>query len=271
MSVRQNWLFRYAGKTHGLLLLLCVWGPAWGGNIIDPDGITLQSMRVIYPVTKNRGITFTVTNNTRRPYLVQSRVVPWSFSSDRGELTEEPRRVPFIVTPPLSRIEAGDTLSLHIRQFENTLPENRESVFAFQIKSIPGQSDRRGDKKMPLSVDDGPAKVVLAVQNTLKLFYRPDGLPEYDVQRISQSLQFRRKGNQLVVMNPSAFYVTFHALSVGGKAVEDKAMLNMVPPFGEQIYPLTDARSSDEVCWELLDDYRVPTEQMRRTLGNSGK
>ncbi|EIY1065510.1 molecular chaperone [Escherichia coli] len=266
MNMRWNFSFFYTGEKRFFLLLLCVWGPVWGGNINVSDGISLQSTRVIYQATKKRGITFTVTNDTQRSYLVQSRVVPWSYGPVKDELTEEHFRVPFVVTPPLSRIEAGDTLSLHIRQFENTLPKNRESVFAFQIKSIPGQSDGLGDKKMPPLARGEPAKVVLALQNTLKLFYRPDGLPEYDAELISQSLQFQRKGNQLVVMNPSAFYVTFYALTVGNKAVEDKALLNMVPPFGEQTYPLKKISLPGEVRWRILDDYRTPTEQKRRIL-----
>ena len=38
-------------------------------------GITLQSTRVIYPADKKKGITFTLKNDTRVPYLIQSRVV----------------------------------------------------------------------------------------------------------------------------------------------------------------------------------------------------
>ncbi|MEX6285786.1 molecular chaperone [Providencia hangzhouensis] len=238
------------------------------GNINERKGITLQSTRIIYPEKEHKGVTFEVTNDTQTVYLVQSRIDTWpSELSDPVDITETETTLssPFIVLPPLERLSGGEKITLRIRKVRNTLPTDRESVFAFQIKAIPGQSKSEGSHK---NLKKGQAHIILALQNTLKLFYQPEGLPVYNARHIAESLQFRRQGTQLVVINPTSFYATFDSLSAGGKAIEDKELFRMVPPFGQQIYALPDTVSSDEVRWQLLDDYGVPTEPMTRALHN---
>lgn len=238
------------------------------GNINERNGITLQSVRIIYPEKERKGVTFEVTNDSQTVYLVQSRIDTWPSelpdSVDISE-TETTLSSPFIVLPPLERLSGGEKVTLRIRRVRNTLPTDRESVFAFQIKAIPGQSKSEENHK---NLKKGQAHIILALQNTLKLFYRPEGLPVYNARHIAESLQFRSRGTQLVVINPTPFYATFDSLSVGGKAIEDKELFRMVPPLGQQIYALPDTASFSEVRWQLLDDYGVPTELMTRALNN---
>ncbi|PVZ87881.1 molecular chaperone [Serratia sp. S1B] len=250
------------------ILLLLGGEQAWAGNTNERQGITLQSTRVIYPANETKGITFAVTNDTQAVYLVQSRVEAWPTSlAEPVDASSEVKAVsPFIVLPPLTRLESRDTLTLRIRLIEKTLPTDRESVFAFQVKAIPNQSEHG---KQAESHSTGQARIILAIQNTLKLFYRPEGLPPYDVNQVAQALQFQRQGTQLVVTNPTAFYATFDELSVAGKPITAEALFSMVPPLGQQAYPLPNAVSSGEVRWRLLDDYGVKTESVTRTLNNS--
>lgn len=249
------------------ILLFFLGGPTWAEIANERQGITLQSTRVIYSANETKGITFAVTNDTEGVYLVQSRVEAWSSSlSEPADASSKIKAAaPFIVLPPLTRLESRDTLTLRIRLIEKTLPTDRESVFAFLVKAIPSQSE---PGKQAENNSTGQARIILALQNTLKLFYRPEGLPLYDVQQIAQALQFQRQGTQLVVTNPTAFYASFDALSVAGKAIGAEALFNMVPPLGQQIYPLPDAVTSGEVRWRLLDDYGVKTEPVTRTLNN---
>lgn len=235
------------------------------GNINERNGITLQSTRIIYTEKERKGVTFEVTNDTQTVYLVQSRIDTWLPElSDPVDIkeTETTSSSHFIVLPPLERLSGGEKITLRIRRIRNTLPTDRESVFAFQIKAIPGQSNFEGSQKK------GHTHIIVALQNTLKLFYRPEGLPVYNARSIAESLQFQRRGTQLVVTNPTSFYATFDSLSVGGKVIEDKELFRMVPPFGQQTYALPDTVPSNEVRWKLLDDYGVPTEFMTRDLNN---
>lgn len=272
MSLGWHQAFGYAVRNRrylwvGILLFLCA-GHAWAGNANERQGITLQSTRVIYPANETKGVTFAVTNDTQSVYLVQSRVEAWptSLAEPVDASSKVKAASPFIVLPPLTRLESKDTLTLRIRLIEKTLPADRESVFAFQVKAIPSQSE---DDKQAESNGTGQARIILALQNTLKLFYRPEGLPPYDVQQVAQALQFQRQGTQLLVTNPTAFYATFDELSVAGKPIEADALFSMVPPLGQQTYPLPNALPSGEVRWRLLDDYGVKTEPVTRTLNNN--
>lgn len=68
-------------RQYRLMILLfsmfIISSPSYGSTGNNPDGIKLQSTRVIYPGESHNGITFTVTNNTAKPFLLQSRVIPW--------------------------------------------------------------------------------------------------------------------------------------------------------------------------------------------------
>jgi len=224
------------------------------------DGITLQSTRVIYPEEIHKGITFKIQNDTAQSYLIQSRmshaVAGQGVNTDTKVVAGN---APFIVLPPLKRLAPGEPLTLTIRQTKNTLPTDRESVFALQIKAIPAQSEH---SETPLP---GETRIALALQNTLKLFYRPQGLPIYDIKQIADSLRFNRQGDNLEVINPGPYYVTFKSLSVGSTPIDSQALFEMVPPNGKVNYPLS-AKTSGELRWELINDYGYASDTYRRPL-----
>lgn len=248
-------------RVTGLLLLLCAAlsaTQAYGANVGDKNGITLQSTRLVYPGQAKNGITFTVTNNTGQPYLLQSRVIPWmaepTDTAPAQQAHQDTQGVPFIVLPPLKRFEPAETLTLRIQLTRNTLPTDRESVFVLSLKAIPSQS----------SSAETP-RLVLAMQNDLKLFYRPKELPDYSAVQLAGQLRFQRQGSRLKVTNPTPFYMTFRSLSVGGHSVDAGVSLMWVSPFGEQAYPLP-VSAQGEITWQLIDGTGDVTPVQRRTL-----
>lgn len=248
-------------RVMGQLLLLCAAlfaTQAYGANVSDKNGITLQSTRVVYPGQAKNGITFKVTNNTAKPYLLQSRVIPWiaeqTDTLSAPEVHKDTQEVPFIVLPPLQRFEPAEALTLRIRLTRNTLPTDRESVFVLSLKAIPSQSS-----------STKTARLVLAMQNDLKLFYRPEGLPEYSAEELAGQLRFQRQGTRLKVTNPTPYYMTFRSLSVGGQSVGGNASLMWVPPFGEQTYPLT-VNAQGQITWQLIDEIGNVTSAQHRPL-----
>ncbi|MCS3429510.1 molecular chaperone [Klebsiella sp. BIGb0407] len=223
------------------------------------EGITLQSTRVIYPEDKKKGITFTLKNDSRVPYLIQSRVVNAPSSYLPGNDIEPLREAPFITLPPLKRLDADEQLSLTIRLTKANLPADRESVFALQIKAIPTKSDSEE------STAPGQVNVMLALQNTLKLFYRPQQLPVYTVEQIADKLRFVKQDGKLNVSNSTPYYVTFKSLTVGNTAIDENALFQMVAPFGQLSYPLP-VSASGEIRWQLINDYGYASEIYRRPL-----
>lgn len=256
----------------GMVISAGLMGFAWA-NTLSTEGIAFQSTRVIYPQSAAQGMTFRVSNDTSSLYLLQSWVDPWlpgvyeAVATPAGATEEIPvSAAPFIVTPPLERMEVGQATTLRIRLTQKPPVTDRESVYALQLKAIPNQPVEREAPKPK----DG-VQMAFAIQNTVKLFYRPEGLPDYDGQAVAKGLQFARQGASVVVTNPSAFYVTFNTLSVDGKAVDDNTLFNMVPPKGTQRYPLPAGVAAGQVEWTIINDHGGKTDVLTRSLTRSGQ
>lgn len=239
----------------GLVMVLSVAQPAMAAS---KSGITLHDTRIVYPASAKQGVTLSLTNNTAHPYLMQSwmRAVDMSTGrpateAEEGDITDS--KIPFIVTPPLKRVDAGEQLTLLIRQTRNDLPDDRESVFFISVKAIPGIGEKTG------------SQLVVVVVNNIKLFYRPEGLPVDGIAQAAKSLRFSRQGDRLIVDNPTPFYLTFTHLAVGGSTISPSELRIMVPPKGQQQYTLPNV-AKGEVQWQLLNENSAATPMQHQAL-----
>jgi len=240
-------------------------------------GIVLPGTRIIYPGNNTGDLGFTLQNNTSHVYLLQSRILPWSNSTATIENNETDRNeqkaqdltgvnsvkstadaMPFMVLPPLTRFNPQETLALRIKKLNNTLPEDRESVFMLSLNAIPGQ---------PADADKNTAadtKIVLALQNNFKLFYRPAGLPVMDGQVRSQKLKFTIHADKLKVNNPTPYFITLGSLSLGSKAISLNEQ-RMIAPYQDIQLPITGDKQG-EVRWQIIDDDGRMTQEQREIL-----
>lgn len=250
------------GKKVLLGILLIGLLPEWAMAMPESEGIALERTRVIYPASAKNGITFTVTNRTSTVYLLQSRVLPWaavSSTSDRAEdAPAESVAPPFIVLPPLLRFPPEEAITLRIRLTKNALPQDRESLFSLSLKAIPSQAKPGAD------ADVSGASMVLALQNNLKLFYRPEGLAVMSAEARAAALQFAPQGAHLTATNPTPYYVTFGTLDIGTTAVPfgDQRML---APYSSATYDVS-VKSGATVSWQVMDDEGGRTPPLRREL-----
>lgn len=206
-----------------------------------PPGISFYVLRVIYPEGERQGVTLTAHNKSPAPYLMQSWIRPVDPNGGDVDLAWQGAPVmPFIVTPPLARLEANGELALRIRRNDKPLPNDRESVFFISIKALPTQQP--AGKQM-----------VMTVVSNLKLFYRPKGLVKRAVADMAPKLNFSREGSRLTVSNPTAYWLTFSRLAVGGVALDQPALRQMVPPFGKRSYALPGS-AAGQVTWQLIDE-----------------
>lgn len=211
----------------------------------EKAGIAFYVLRVIYPAAEKKGVTLTAYNKTSTPYLMQSFIRPVDPATGEVSFNETKNSsMPFIVTPPLERLEANGELTLRIRRSDAPLPTDRESVFYVSMKGIPSQT-------VPKEEDN--TRVVLAVVNSLKVFYRPEGLAKRAVADVADQLRFRQQGNQLIAENPTPYWLTFSRLQVGKTELDKKQLRLMVPPKGQQHYTLP-ASASGAVEWQLIDE-----------------
>lgn len=188
-------------------------------------GVVTGGTRLIYPGGKKES-SLSVTNNDATPYLIQSWV-----ESNKGA-------APFLLTPPLFRLEGEQQTRLRVI-YSGGLPENKESMFWMNIKAIPSSQAKAGANTLQI-----------AIKTRIKLIYRPksvEGTPEM----VTEQLRWTRSGNTLQVMNPTAFYMNFAEVKVGGAEVKEA---NWMGP-GETARFQLPGVSAGALQWKLINDY----------------
>ncbi|KGQ51957.1 Chaperone protein focC precursor [Gallibacterium anatis] len=198
--------------------------------------IIIQGTRFIYP-SGEKGINVQLTNNDNRPSLVQA----WM---DNGDMKSSPDsiKVPFVITPPVSRVEQHAGQTLRINYTGEPLPADRESVFYLNITDTPPKP--RGENKNYLQ---------FAVRSRLKFFYRPQGL-KISVQDAYQKVTWQKTTlagkNALRATNPTPYYITYSAVNAGSDAQQDA----MLAPFSSHDFVMKGAVGR-QVEWTVINDY----------------
>lgn len=213
-------------------------------------GVVLGGTRIIYPSNQAEVQIALKNRDANERYLVQSWV------SDIND-----NKAPFIITPPIYKLEENQQTLLHVVYSgnKNMLPEDRESLFMANVKSI---------SAIPANMRDQNA-LQFAVKTRIKLFYRPSSLNNNEAKNAWEKLRFHQSQGQLVVDNPTPYFVTFGKLTVGGKnvvpAVKTKlpsALTMMLPPFAEQRFQLP---GNGAVTWTAIDDFGSETRSITQS------
>ncbi len=205
----------------GAALLLFSQG-AWadlsivGTRFIYPQGLAALSIRV--------------GNLGTAPLLLQT----WL---DKGDASVDPSRlaVPFVLSPPLSRLDPQQSAVLSLRHSGEPLPADRESVFWLNFLEVPSLR--------PLSSN----QLSLSYRLRMKLLYRPKGLPgraDDAARQLRWSLHGATQAGgaaTLSVSNPTPYYVSLARVDVGDPRQPMTVQSITVEPFGSARLPLSAA------------------------------
>ena len=153
--------------------------------------IGLDRTRVVFDGSKEVVSMNITNNNTQLPYLAQG----WIEDEQGNKITS-----PLIVLPPVQRLEPGKNSQVKVQSLPavKSLPQDRESVYYFNLREIPPRSDKANSLQ-------------IALQTRIKLFYRPAALIQSRQERSEpwqQELTLTRTGDEYHVNNPTAYYVT---------------------------------------------------------------
>lgn len=177
-------------------------------------GVVITGTRVVYPAA-DKEVSVKVNNKGNVPVLIQTWV-------DDGKENASPEtiKVPFIITPPVNRIDAGkgQTLRLSFIRGSN-LPPDRESIFWLNVLEVP-----------PVDVSAAEAnKLQVAFRSRIKLFFRPSGLKS-DASTAAENIKWDVDNGKLIAINDSPYYVTLLGVkTTSGSAQGDG---DMVSPYG---------------------------------------
>ncbi|EPD6701693.1 fimbrial biogenesis chaperone [Cronobacter dublinensis] len=231
-----------------LLLTALISATFWSG--MSYASLTLNADRLIYN-EKDGDASVTVHSNEDRAYLIQS----WL---DAGDSTVK-KNLPFVVTPPLFRLAPKSDNVIRVVYLGNGLPADRESLFWLDVKGVPGLNDEES------KVEN---RMVLAINNRIKFFFRPTGLKGHPGEA-PKKLHWSHTGNTVKVENASPFYTVLSDITIDKEAVPVSVVDNntVIPPFGNKSYKLKHVPASGTaVEWTAINDFGVTSKPFSQRL-----
>lgn len=96
--------------------------------------IVISGTRIVYPAS-SKDVIVNLDNRGNKPLLVQT----W-LDDGRDGVDPQELKLPFVITPPVSRIDPQKGQSLRIKYMGSALPQDRESLFWFNVLEIPPKS-----------------------------------------------------------------------------------------------------------------------------------
>jgi len=164
--------------------------------------ISLDRTRVIFNGGET-SMTLNISNDNKQlPYLAQA----WVENDRQEKITAGP----IIATPPLQRLEPGEKsmVRLSVTPDISKLPQDRESLFYFNLREIPPKSDK-------------PNVLQIALQTRVKLFYRPKAVEALPNAVWQDRLILNRTHDGFRIENPTPYYVTVIGLGDSEKQARD--------------------------------------------------
>lgn len=217
------------------LLALFLINSALANNII------VNGTRFIYPEESSE-ITIHMTNTGNSPSLAQI----WLDEGDPTKLPEE-ITTPFIISPPITRVDAGNGQSLRIKKAadKRIVTTDRESLWWLNILDIPSVDKTK--------VTENSSMLNLAIRSRFKFYWRPAGLG--DRQNAESKMELIARNSEMTLVNPTPFYITVANIvtASGNKLLEEGVM---VPPKSRTDIRVKQKVSKGEsVVLQAISDY----------------
>ncbi|EML5381014.1 MULTISPECIES: fimbria/pilus periplasmic chaperone [Enterobacter] len=181
--------------------------------------------------------TLNIRNDSKdTPYLAQG----W-IEDDAGKKVQSP----LLVVPPLQRMEPDSRGQLKVQSLPavSSLPQDRESLYYFNLREVPPKSDK-------------PNTMQLALQTRVKLFYRPQGLAiDHNAPPPQLKLTLKKSGDGYVAVNPTPYYITLVGAGKSNDHNIDGFEPVMLAPKSEQPLKLSVARVGNAPVLTYINDY----------------
>lgn len=213
--------------------------PAHSETSTQTFSVKLSSSRLIYDLASN-GTTLTVTNPQDYPVLIQSMAL------EENKKT----KAPFVVTPPLMRLDGQQSSRLRIVRTGGNFAADRESLQWLCVKGIPpkaGDAWAKDDK----AKDKVTLNIQLSMTNCIKLLIRPETLQNHP-DDAEYKLKWQHQGNKLKATNDSPYYINISALKFNGSAVAD---IHYVAPFSSHEFTAPAGKTTGKIEWKIVNDY----------------
>ncbi len=202
--------------------------------------IQIGATRVIYHADA-KNVSVQVTNPGKYPVLLQS----W-MDDGHQEVRPDKMRTPFILTPPLTKVNAGAGQTLRLSYTGTTLPMDRESVYWLNILEVP-----------PLT-QNNTNQIQVAFRSRIKLFFRPTNLDDKGAQVAISQLKWLLNDNKVTLFNPTPYFVSAVAIHIDNGTNKRTLPVDMLSPKSNQDFLLPKdllSKSIKSISVSAINDY----------------
>jgi|AGFT01.1.fsa_nt_gi P pilus assembly protein, chaperone PapD len=208
--------------------------------------VQLGSTRVIYH-SDDKNVSVQVNNPGKEPVLLQS----WIDDGDT-QLSPEKINVPFVLTPPLTRVNQGEGQTLRLAYIGTNLPVNRESIYWLNVLEIPPVAGKNSNN------------IQVAFRSRIKIFYRPAPLTDKGAQEAPAQLKWNVQGDRITIANPTPYYVSILEIAATVNGKEFSIPADMVAPHSKEsfVVPTTiKLNSGTKISVNTMNDYGAVVTQ----------
>src|SRR5579884_3960534 len=122
----------------------------------EASSVAITGTRVVYPAKQN-DVTVKLTNRGAIPALVQVWLDDGNPAAPIDSI-----KVPFTLTPPVFRLDAGKTQAVRLMYTKEPLPTDKETLFWVNVVDVPPRTENSDTNALEF-----------AVRTRIKLFFRP--------------------------------------------------------------------------------------------------
>ncbi|MDC7860814.1 pilus assembly protein [Pantoea ananatis] len=222
-------------------------------------GMTISGTRVIFPGSEKEQ-TVRTNNKNNTPSLVQVWVDDGNKNTDINNI-----KVPFTATPPVYRVEPGKGQSVRLIYNGMPLPQDRESMFWFNMLEIPPMNEKAKETD----------RLELAFRTRIKIFYRPAALKSSSANEFEKlRWEIISPARGIKVSNPTPYYFSFDSAIAYSGDTQYPLATDMIQPFGSKEFVLANKNkvpaTIGSVEVRLINDYGgVVKYQLAHSTGNT--
>lgn len=205
------------------------------------NNIIVNGTRFIYS-EETTEITIQMSNSGDSPSLAQV----WLDKGDAGKLPEE-ISTPFIISPPIARIDANNGQSIRIKKAidKRIAATDRESLWWLNILDIPSIDKNHAT--------ENAAILNLAIRSRFKFFWRPIGLG--DRQNAESKIEFIATSDGITLVNPTPFFITVvDIVSTSGNGLLQESIM-VAPKSKIQVNSKQKIKPGEPIILQAVSDY----------------
>ncbi|MDY3695734.1 MAG: molecular chaperone [Proteus mirabilis] len=202
------------------------------------SSIEINKDKFIFIESVNQEI-IEINNKANNDYFIQS----WVTHYDK----ENSNEIPFMVTPPLFKIEKNETFSLKIFKKDEVKERDRETLYRINIKRIP----------ILLNSDNNKNMLHVSINSVYNLIYRPISI-EKDAKDAYKKIEFlKNKNNEFIINNPTPYFIALSSVYFNRILIVNES--KTIPPF-KKYNTKKIISESGYVKWKIFNQHGVAIE-----------